>query len=158
LELSRFSELESVPEKALERIQREKSLSAKTLARNFNDGADFWILRLDGRIAGYLFSLWRSPAILREFPYLDVGEDGMIIFGTEVFRAVRGKGIASASTELIVDELAHEGARRAFRCCAKENVSSARAISKTRFQLVGEASAIRLLGHPWVIRSQLYDE
>ncbi|EEF62385.1 GNAT family N-acetyltransferase [Pedosphaera parvula] len=151
----------------VERKGSEKELSPQELARitnawrpeetrrlmreRFERGATLWLLKLDGEIAAFG---WTMAGGTMEPHYFPLGERDVHLFDFFVFPEFRGKRLNPGLVNHILGKLAEEGKARAFIEAAEWNVAQLSSLSRTRFRRFGAARKMRVLGRTLVVWSR----
>jgi GNAT superfamily N-acetyltransferase len=127
------------------------SVRARQLAERFAVGSELWLGKVDGRLAGFGWTL-QGRTIEPHFFTLQPGE--VHLFDFFVFPEFRGRGVNVALVIDILARLGGEQVRRAHIECAAWNHAQIRSLGKTPLRKYGEATRLRLLGCRLVIWHQ----
>jgi GNAT superfamily N-acetyltransferase len=119
----------------------------RQVCERFERGANLWVFRKDGRVAGYGWTI-QGETILPHFFPLEVRD--VHLFDFFVFPEYRGQGINVQLMHSILAELAGQTNGRAFIEAAEWNTSQLRSLRKTPFQRLGCARKYHFCGKTWV--------
>jgi len=118
-------------------------LARRNMKERFGKGASLWLIRSDGDLAGYGWTL-RGNTI--EPHYFPLGQDDVHFFDFHVFPEYRGRRINPHLVTQIFRHLAAEKAGRAFIEAAEWNRPQLSSLTKTPFSRLGCASKLSVLG------------
>jgi hypothetical protein len=121
----------------------DRKLVQKNIKERFGLGASLWLIKWDGRLAGYGWTL-RGRTV--ESHYLPLGADDVQFLDFHVFPKYRGRAMDWVLIERIVSELATEGVRRAYGEAAEWNKPSLSSFAMTSFRRLGLARKLTLFG------------
>lgn len=124
------------------------AVRARQLAERFQAGSELWLAKMDGKLAGFGWTI-RGRTIEPHFFPLQSGEAHLFDFF--VFPEFRGRGI---NVDLVMEILARLGGPAVCRAhieCAAWNGAQIRSLSKTLFRRCGEATKMKVFGHVVVI-------
>jgi ribosomal protein S18 acetylase RimI-like enzyme len=110
----------------------------------FDKGALLWLIRSEGRLAGYGWTMCGSTIEPHYFP---LGQRDAHLFDFHVFPKYRGQGINPSLVGHILGKLAAEGSARAFIEAAEWNRAQLASLGKTRFHRLARARKWTVLGH-----------
>jgi GNAT superfamily N-acetyltransferase len=122
-------------------------LSRRNFSERFGEGATVWLIRSEGKLAGYGWTLAGRPIKPHFVPF---GSNDVHLFDFLVFPEYRGKGINPLLVTYILDQLAADSKTRAYIEVAEWNHSQLTSLSKTGFQLLGVARKVTLFGRTYV--------
>ncbi len=122
-------------------------LSRCDLSKRFQKGASLWLIRSNGELAGYGWTLTGGTIERHYFP---LGSNDVHLFDFLVFPEYRGRRINPVLVIHILDQMANEGRTRAYIEAAEWNRAQLASLSKTGFRLLGIARKISLLGRTFV--------
>lgn len=107
----------------------------------FGQGASLWLIKCEGKLAGFGWSL-RGRTI--EPHYFPLGQDDVHLFDFHVFPEYRGRGINPILVAYILRNVAAECAGRAFIEAAEWNYAQLSSLMKTPFRRFGCAWKFRI--------------
>lgn len=122
-------------------------LARRNIKERFEKGASLWLIRFDGKLAGYGWTL-RGRTI--EPHYFPIGQDDAHLFDFHVFSQYRGRGMNPYLVTQILCNLATERVDRAFIEAAEWNRPQLLSLEKTPFHHLGYASKVTLFGRALV--------
>ncbi len=102
----------------------------------FGKGALLWLMKVDGTLAGYIWSISGRTIRPHYFPLTD---KDVSLFDNYIFEECRGQGINPQLINYVLDELQSEGLIRVFIETNKTNSSEIRSLAKTDFKIFGVA-------------------
>ncbi len=117
------------------------ALSQRSFLERFRSGASVWIARLDGRVAGYGWTMIGRTIAPHYYP---LGGNDVHMFDFLVFPEFRGKGVNPSLVSLILNAMAEEGRIRAYIEVREWNQPQLNSLGKTGFQLLGVARKMSL--------------
>jgi GNAT superfamily N-acetyltransferase len=117
-------------------------LACRNISQRFALGASLWLIRFDGQLAGYGWSLQGRTV---EPHYFLLGQDDVHLFDFQVFPQYRGQGINPLLVGHILQNLALECRGRVFIEAAEWNRPQLASLRRTPFCRLGLASKITLL-------------
>jgi GNAT superfamily N-acetyltransferase len=117
-------------------------LARRNMSLRFELGASLWLIKSDGHLAGYGWSL-RGRTV--EPHYFTLSQDDVHLFDFQVFPHYRGQGINPLLVGHILQNLALECRGRVFIEAAEWNRPQLASLRKTPFRRLGLASKITLL-------------
>jgi len=112
-------------------------LVERNIRERFQLGASLWLIRVDGQLAGYGWTL-RGTTV--EPHYFALGKDDVHFFDFHVFPQFRGRGINPLLVTHILRRLAAGGNNRAFIEAAEWNRAQLISLGKTPFCRLGRAA------------------
>lgn len=119
----------------------------RNIRERFDKGALLWLIKSDGRLAGYSWTV-RGRTIAPYYFFL--GEDDVQLFDFYVFTSFRGRAILWFLIAHILLSLRDEGASRVFGDVAEWNQPSLSFYKMTPFRPLGLVRSFRILGHTFV--------
>jgi len=119
-------------------------LASRNLKQRFELGASLWLIRSNGRLAGYGWTLKGGTVEPHYFP---LGADDVQFLDFHVFPKYRGRAIDWFLMTHILHTLAAEGLARALGEAAEWNAASLASFRMTPFRHLGTASKFPLFGH-----------
>jgi len=119
-------------------------LATRNIKERFELGASLWLIKSNGRLAGYEWTLKGGTVEPHYFP---LGADDVQFLDLQVFPKYRGRAIACFLMTHILHTLAAEGLVRAFGEAAEWNTASLSCYAMTAFRVLGRASKFPLFGH-----------
>jgi GNAT superfamily N-acetyltransferase len=122
-------------------------LAHRNIKERFGKGASLWLIKSEGRLAGYGWTL-RGRTI--EPHYFPLGQDDIHLFDFHVCPQYRGRGMNPFLVTHILRNLATEGAGRALIEAAEWNQAQLSSLSKTLFRRLGLARKLTICGHALV--------
>lgn len=122
-------------------------LSLRNFSQRFRDGASLWMIRSEGKLAGYGWTLTGRTTAPHYFP---VGPNDVHLFDFLVFPEYRGRKLNPVLVAHILDEMAAECRTRAYIECAAWNNSQLISLGKTSFRLLGVARKLTFFGWTFV--------
>jgi len=117
--------------------------SKRLLYERFRKGASLWLVRFEGKLAGYG---WTLTGCTIEPHYYPLGTNDIHLFDFLVFPEYRGRGVNPCLVTHILDQMTAEGRTRAYIEAAEWNLPQLASLRKTGFQLLGVARKRSLLG------------
>jgi ribosomal protein S18 acetylase RimI-like enzyme len=119
------------------------TLAHRNMKERFGKGASLWLIKSEGKLAGYGWTL-RGRTI--EPHYFPPGQDDVHLFDFHVFPRYRGRGMNPFLVTHILRSLATEGAVRALIEAAEWNQAQLSSLSKTPFRRLGWARKLTVFG------------
>jgi GNAT superfamily N-acetyltransferase len=117
-------------------------LARRNISQRFALGACLWLIRFEGQLAGYGWSL-RGRTV--EPHYFLLGQDDIHLFDFQIFPQYRGQGINPLLVGHILQNSALESRGRAFIEAAEWNRPQLDSLRRTPFRRLGLASKITVL-------------
>ncbi len=109
-------------------------LAQQEMGHRFTRGASLWLLKVDGKLAGYGWTL-RGGSI--EPHYFLLGHDDVHLFDYYVAPSYRGRGLNPQLVNHVLRNLAKDGCRWAFIEVAEWNHAQLSSLRKTPFRRLG---------------------
>lgn len=122
-------------------------LTRRNFSERFRKGAAVWLIRSDGKLAGYGWTLTGRTIKPHFVPF---GPNDVHLFDFLIFPEYRGRGINPLLVTHILDQLAAESRTRAYIEAAEWNHSQLTSLSKTGFHLLAVARKVSLFGRTFV--------
>jgi len=122
-------------------------LSSRRLGERLGLGASIWMIRCEGQLAGYGWSMTGRTIVPHYCPF---GSDDVHFFDFLVFPEFRGRQINPWLVSHMIDEFRAEGRTRAYIEVAEWNEPQLSSLRKTNFQFFGMARKTLLLGRTFV--------
>ena len=123
-------------------------VTGQQITERFGKGASLWLVRADGRLAGYG---WTLVGDTLEPHYVSLGREDVHLFDFLVFPDFRGRGINPTLVIHILETIASEGRTRAFIEAAGWNTAQLSSLRRTPFQEFAVARKRGLFGKPSVV-------
>jgi ribosomal protein S18 acetylase RimI-like enzyme len=116
-------------------------LARRVIAKGFTGGASMWLVRFQGKLAGYGWTMVGDTIPHRDHA---LGEDDVHLFDFHVFSEYRGRGICPFLVNYIVRQLAANGKARAYIETSEWNHAMLRSLRRTDFQqiAIGRTSTV----------------
>jgi ribosomal protein S18 acetylase RimI-like enzyme len=111
-------------------------LAYRNIHERFNRGALLWLMKSEGRLAGYG---WTLQGLTIEGHYFPLGQRDAHLFDFHIFPQYRGRGMNPFLVGHILRRLAAEGVARAFIEAAGWNQAQLSSLGKTPFHRFGRA-------------------
>ncbi len=118
-------------------------LAQRNMKERFGNGASLWLIKSEGKLAGYGWTL-RGRTI--EPHYFPPGQDDVHLFDFHVFPQYRRRGMNPFLVTHILRSLVSEGAVRALIEAAEWNQAQLSSLSRTPFRRLGRARKLTMLG------------
>jgi GNAT superfamily N-acetyltransferase len=122
-------------------------MAERNLTERFCQGAALWLVRSEGQLAGYG---WTVTGHTIEPHYHPLGANDVHMFDFLVFPEFRGKNVNPFLVDYILDQMTKEGMTRAYIEVREWNKPQLQSLRKTRFQLLGVARKTSLFGRTFV--------
>jgi ribosomal protein S18 acetylase RimI-like enzyme len=119
----------------------------RNITERFGKGASLWLIKSEGDLAAYGWSLQGSTI---EPYYFPLGPDDVHLFDFHVFPQYRGRGINPLLVAHILRNIATVCAGRAFIEAAEWNEAQLSSLLKTPFHRLGAARSVALFGRTFV--------
>lgn len=119
----------------------------RNFSERFHAGASLWLVRCEGKLAGYGWTLTGRTIAPHYYP---LSANDVHMFDFLIFPEFRGQRINPLLVEYILDQLAAEGRTRAYIEFKEWNQSQLASLRKTRFHLLGVARKTSLFGRTLV--------
>jgi hypothetical protein len=144
--------LASPEELSLEDLQAMTSfwnpkLASRNIRERFEKGASLWLVKSDGQLAGYGWTLQGNTI---EPYYFPLAQDDVHLFDFHVFADFRGHGINPYLVGFILDSLTTGRAGRAFIEAAEWNNAQLSSLRKTPFRRLGLVRSNTFFGRTFV--------
>src|ERR1051325_1281371 len=124
-----------------------RDIMAKQIREQFQQGASAWLVKKNGQLAGYGWTLRGSTMEPHFFPLC---ENDVHLFDFVVFPEFRGQGTNPVLVNRILKVTASEGCGRAFIEAARRNKRQMKSLGKTPFRTFGLAKKMSCFGWIWV--------
>jgi GNAT superfamily N-acetyltransferase len=118
-------------------------LCRRQMAERFRKGASLWVIKHDGRLAGYGWTLKGNTI---EPHYFRLAQNDVHFFDFQVFPEYRGRGMNPILVTHILSEVAAECGGRAFIEAAEWNHAQLASLRKTSFNRLGRATKFTIFG------------
>lgn len=125
-------------------------LALRHIKKRFGQGALLWLIKSQGRLAGYGWTLRGHTVKPYYFP---LGQDDVHLLDFHVFPQYRGRGINPFLVTHILESLARAGAGRAFIEAADWNQAQLSSLAKTPFRRLGVARKLTIFRRTIVLWS-----
>ena len=119
------------------------AVAQQRMKERFDQGACLWLIKFDGRLAGYGWTLQGRTIAPYYFP---LAENDVQFFDFHVFQKFRGRAIDWFLMTRALHELAADGAGRAFAEAGEWNQASLSSIAATPFRRMGMVRSVTVLG------------
>jgi len=119
----------------------------RNVTERFAKGATLWLLRCDGGVAGYGWTI--QGRTIAEY-YFPMGQQDVQLFDFYVFPKFRGRALHWLLTGHILQTLAKEGAARAFADTNEWNEAQISSFRMTPFRRFGSARSFTIFGRTFV--------
>ncbi|MGB7601987.1 MAG: hypothetical protein WBM24_16890 [Candidatus Sulfotelmatobacter sp.] len=119
-------------------------LARRNLNERFGLGASLWLIRLEGKLAGYG---WTLQGCTVEPHYFPLGENDIQFLDFHVFPKYRGRALDWFLMTYILHQLASDGRARAFGEAAEWNKASISSFKMTPFRRLGYARKVTIFGY-----------
>lgn len=126
-------------------------ITKKLHAERFGRGASLWLLKMEGSVAAYGWTIHQQTIEPHYFP-LEPGD--VHLFDFFVFPEYRGRRLNPLLVNHILVQLTTEKAGRALIEAAEWNASQLASLRRTPFRRIGHARKSRLFGKTTVIWSE----
>lgn len=120
-----------------------RELALRDLEERFKAGATLWLVRSEGELAGYGWTLLGHTL---KPHYVRLGANDVHLFDFLVFPEYRGRRINPLLVTYILNQLAAEDRTRAYIEVAEWNRAQLTSLGKTDFHLFGVARKLSLFG------------
>lgn len=149
-----FEELEPID---LDRITAvwNPDIAKKLHGQRFNRGASLWLVKMDGRVAAYGWTI-RQHTI--EPHYFTLKPSDVHLFDFFVFPEYRGRRLNPALVNHILAQLAAENASRAFIEAAEWNTPQLESLRRTPFRKIGQARKSLFFGKTTITLAEAADQ
>ncbi len=143
----RQSELRAQEMSEMTRFWNPK-LARRNITERFEHGASLWMIKSEGQLAGYGWSLKGQTV---EPHYFRLGPDDVHLFDFHVFPQYRGRGLNPLLVRHILNNLAIEAKGRAFIEAAEWNLPQLSSLRRTPFHSFGSARKFRFFRYTVVL-------
>jgi ribosomal protein S18 acetylase RimI-like enzyme len=123
----------------------------RNLQERFELGASLWLIKFEGNLAGYGWTLQGRTV---EPHYFRLGPDDVHLFDFHVFPQYRGRGVNPFLVSSILCSLAAEGQGRAFIEAAEWNQAQLASLKRTPFHRLGWTRKCTIFGRTMVYWDQ----
>ena len=117
-------------------------LARRNIKERFEQRASLWLIKSEGRLAGYGWTLQGHTVEPHYFP---LGQDDVHLFDFHVFPQYRGRGVNPLLVSYILRSLAAECQGRAFIEAAEWNQAQLASLGRTPFRRLGWAKKCTIL-------------
>ncbi|MFZ0277480.1 MAG: GNAT family N-acetyltransferase [Candidatus Sulfotelmatobacter sp.] len=122
-------------------------LATRNIEHRFEQGASLWLIKSEGQLAGYGWTLQGRTVEPHYFP---LGLDDVHLFNFHVFPQHRGRNVNPSLVTYILSSLAAECQGRAFIEAAEWNHAQLASLRRTPFRRLGSARKFTLFRHAMV--------
>jgi RimJ/RimL family protein N-acetyltransferase len=122
------------------------------IKERFEKGAVLWIIKLKGRISGFVWSI-RGKMVSPY--YLPLTPHDAVLFDSVIFNEFRGRGLYPLLMNYVFWQLKVEGVHRTFGHSYAWNTVSIHGIEKTYFRRLGQVRRFNIFGKNVVIFSEV---
>lgn len=152
LTLERHTNAASLGQQDLEEMTNfwNPELTRRRMKERFELGASLWMIRVEGKLAGYG---WTLPGRTVEPHYFPLAPGDVQFLDFHVFSKFRGRALDWFLMKQILHELAAEGFSRALGEAAEWNKASLASFGMTPFQRLGSAKKFHFFGRTFVVWS-----
>lgn len=143
LQVARIRCGEPIPRRDWDRMVNHWNprLATRSFAQRFDRGACVWLLRRDGDLAAYG---WTLRGATFESHYVPLGVDDVHLFDFWVAPEYRGLSLNPALVRHVLHAMATEGCTRAFIESSDRNAAQLTSLRKTPFRELGAARKLTL--------------
>ncbi|MGO8697125.1 MAG: GNAT family N-acetyltransferase [Limisphaerales bacterium] len=127
------------------------TIAGRRLQERFGRGATLWLYKVDGKLAGYGWSVLADPM---EPHYHPLGFNDAHLFDFFVFPEYRGRRVNPQLVLAVLRRLKTEGRDRAFIEAAEWNTPQLHSLGRTPFVELGRALKYHFFGRPLVLWTQ----
>lgn len=127
-----LSKSENVPTEMIKAFSRShcEGILRNEMERRFPEGANLWLLKVEGVIVGYIWSIVQDTITPYYWP---LTPNDVHLFDNEIFPEYRGQGLNVVLLEYVLVRLRQEGLVRAFIEANLTNKAQRRSLKKTAF-------------------------
>jgi ribosomal protein S18 acetylase RimI-like enzyme len=111
-------------------------IARRSMSERFEAGASLWLIRHEGQLAGYGWTL--TGGTMRGY-FVPLGTEDVHLFDFLVFPEFRGRRVNPTLVRCILEALGHEAKSRAYIEVAEWNEPELKSLRRTSFQLLGMA-------------------
>lgn len=122
-------------------------LARRNICTRFELGASLWLIRFEGKLAGYGWTLQGRTVEPHYFP---LAENDVQFLDFHVFPKYRGRALDWFLMTHILHQLAEQGSARAFGEAAEWNQASLSSFAMTSFRRLGLARKLTIFGRTMV--------
>lgn len=122
-------------------------VTQRNMTERFGQGASLWLIRWEGRLAGYG---WTMTGHTIEPHYHPLGANDVHMFDFLVFPEYRGRNVNPSLVDHILNQMTQEGRSRAYIEVREWNKPQLQSLRKTKFQRLGVARKTSLFGRTFV--------
>jgi len=123
-------------------------LARRNIQEGFAKGASLWLIKSNGSLAGYG---WTLRGKTMEPHYFPLGPDDVQFFDFHIFPKFRGRAVDWVLITHILRVLSAKGLARAFGEAGEWNQASLASFRMSPFRPLGSGRRITVLGHPIVL-------
>ena len=131
------------------------SASSIIIPDRFNKKAVLWLLKIDGRLAGYRWTIANNHSTPTYFPHTETDVHSIDV---EIFSDFRGQHILQYFKAIVEDTLRKEGFKRHYSETYLWNRHAVKAILKTGLMTMGIATRFSIFGKNIVIWHEMSDK
>ena len=128
-----------------------KSIVAKQIKERFSKGAQIWLMKQEGYLVGFVWSIGEKPVKPYFFP---LTASDVHLFDNEIFSDYRGKGSNPILIDYVLRELQKKGFLRAYIETAAWNKTEVQSLTKTAFQRLAVARRFSFFGKQIAVWSE----
>jgi len=149
LEVERKASLDGIGAQEWRQISEfwNPDLCRRNFSERFQEGASLWLIRAEGKLAGYGWTMTGRTIVPYYYP---LEGNYAHLFDFLVFPEFRGRNINPLLVGHILNELAAEGRSRAYIEVREWNRRQLNSLAKTRFRRLGVARKATLFGRTFV--------
>jgi ribosomal protein S18 acetylase RimI-like enzyme len=129
-----------------------EKIFAYYMEERFSKGALLWLVKVDGMLAGYIWSI--AQRTIKPY-YFPMTEKDVHLFDNFIFEELRGRGINQALVNYVLAKLRKKGLARAFIETNVANTPEIRALAKTGFVKFGLGRKYHIHGYCVAIWSKV---
>jgi ribosomal protein S18 acetylase RimI-like enzyme len=150
VKIERMMRIAQISEDDMPRLLGNFGRSARKMQINerLKRGANLWLAKCNGKLAGYG---WSIQATTIEPYYFPLTDQDVHLFDYHVFPEFRGNGINVYLVEFMLSSLKKERVKRAFIETRIWNTAERRSLQKTSFHQMGICRKLVLFGNPIVV-------
>ena len=131
---------------------RQEKIVMQQFQERFPKGALLWILTINGDLAGFMWSIRRSPIEHFFFPLMD---NDVYFFDIMILLEQRNKNLFPLFMHSVLSKLKHEGISNGYYTTYEWNKQMIKSTTKTAFQKIGMAQKFHMLGKDVVLWSEM---
>lgn len=125
------------------------------IRERLNKGAVLWLLKENGRLAGYRWTIAKDTLLQT---YMPQTETDVHEFANEIFPGFRGRNFGQLTFQQTLIMLKNEGFKRYYAEIYKSNIRALKSTAKTVLKQIGVARRFNLLGRNVVIWYDMYNK